>query len=56
MGISRGLSAFRLAAPTEVLDGMTHWMDIREFASVARLKGSMSQQNLPDPGAFVRVA
>ncbi|WP_265942763.1 hypothetical protein [Dechloromonas sp. A34] len=40
----------------EVLDGMRHWMETREYASVAQLKGSMSQQNLPDPSAFARAA
>lgn len=44
------------AALTEVLDGMQHWMETREYASVAQLKGSMSQQNLPDPSAFARAA
>lgn len=27
----------------------------REYASVAQLKGSMSQQNVPDPAAFARL-
>lgn len=40
----------------EVLDGVAHWMDEREYASVAQLKGSMSQWNLPDPSAFARAA
>lgn len=40
----------------EILDGITHWMAVREYASVAQLKGSMSQQNLPDPSAFARAA
>jgi dihydroorotate dehydrogenase (fumarate) len=40
----------------EILDGITHWMEAREYASVAQLKGSMSQQNLPDPSAFARAA
>ena len=43
-------------AVTEVLDGMTRWMGEREYASVAQLKGSMSQRNLADPGAFARAA
>lgn len=40
----------------EVLDGIKHWMEKGEYASVAQLKGSMSQQNLPDPSAFARAA
>jgi dihydroorotate dehydrogenase (fumarate) len=40
----------------EVLDGITHWMEMREYVSVAQLKGSMSQQNLADPSAFARAA
>lgn len=40
----------------EVLAGLTAWMEAREYESVAQLKGSMSQQNLPDPSAFARAA
>ncbi|MGE5471377.1 MAG: dihydroorotate dehydrogenase-like protein [Bacteroidota bacterium] len=40
----------------EVLDAVTQWMEAREYASVSQLKGSMSQQNLPDPSAFARAA
>jgi dihydroorotate dehydrogenase (fumarate) len=32
-----------------MLVGITGWMEAREYASVAQLKGSMSQQNLPEP-------
>jgi dihydroorotate dehydrogenase (fumarate) len=39
---------------TEILEGMTRWMEEREYASVAQMKGSMSLRNLPDPGALVR--
>ena len=31
-------------------------MDTHEYESVAQMKGSMSQQNLPDPSAFARAA
>ena len=41
---------------TEVLEGMTCWMEAREYDSVSQLKGSMSQQNLPDPSAFARAS
>ncbi|MDP3537776.1 MAG: dihydroorotate dehydrogenase-like protein [Azonexus sp.] len=40
----------------DVLEGLTAWMEAREYTSVAQLKGSMSQQNLPDPSAFARAA
>jgi len=40
----------------EVLDGITRWMEAREYDSVGQLKGSMSQQNLPNPSAFARAA
>ena len=40
----------------DVLEGLSAWMEAREYDSVAQLKGSMSQQNLPDPSAFARAA
>ena len=40
----------------EVLEGVVRWMEAREYDSVAQLKGSMSQQNLPNPSAFARAA
>lgn len=40
----------------EVLSGIVRWMDTREYDSVAQMKGSMSQQNLPNPSAFARAA
>jgi len=40
----------------EVLEGIVRWMEAREYDSVAQLKGSMSQQNLPNPSAFARAA
>ena len=39
-----------------VLEGMTRWMNEREYESVAQLKGSMSQRKLTDPSAFARAA
>lgn len=39
---------------TAILEGMTRWMEEREYESVAQMKGSMSLKNLPDPGALVR--
>ncbi len=43
-------------ALAEILDGLSRWMEVREYDSVAQMKGSMSQQNLPDPSAFARAA
>jgi dihydroorotate dehydrogenase (fumarate) len=40
---------------TEILDGMRRWMEQHDYASVAQLKGSMSQRRLPDPGALARL-
>ena len=39
-----------------VLEGVNAWMETHEYESVAQLKGSMSQQNLPNPSAFARAA
>lgn len=41
---------------TEILCELESWMAEREYESVAQLKGSMSQQNLPDPGAVERAS
>ena len=43
-------------ALAEILDGIVRWMEVREYDSVAQMKGSMSQQNLPDPSSFARAA
>jgi len=40
----------------EVLAGIGEWMEAREYASVAQMKGSMSQRNLPNPSDFSRAA
>ena len=40
---------------TEILHGMERWMAEREYASVAQMKGSLSQQSCPDPDNFERV-
>jgi dihydroorotate dehydrogenase (fumarate) len=34
--------------------GVQAWMAERDYASVAQMKGSLSQQSCPDPGAFER--
>ena len=41
---------------TEILAGMQNWMEEREYVSVAQMKGSMSQQNLPDPSLVARAS
>ena len=43
-------------ALSDVLNGMTQWLEEREYTSVAQMKGSMSQQNSPNPSAFARAA
>ena len=49
--LQRGPVALR-----ETLAGLSQWMEAREYESITQLKGSMSQQNLPDPSAFARAA
>jgi dihydroorotate dehydrogenase (fumarate) len=41
---------------TEILASMAHWMEEKEYDSVAQLKGSMSQKNLPDPTVLARAS
>jgi dihydroorotate dehydrogenase (fumarate) len=38
----------------EILRGVAQWMEEREYESVAQMQGSMSRQNVEDPGAFAR--
>jgi dihydroorotate dehydrogenase (fumarate) len=37
-----------------VLEGMKRWMEEHEYESLAQMRGSMSLQKSPDPGAFER--
>jgi dihydroorotate dehydrogenase (fumarate) len=37
-----------------ILRGLTEWMQEKEYDSVEQLKGSMSQENCPNPEAFAR--
>lgn len=37
-----------------ILANMTEWMEEKEYESVEQLKGSMSQENCPNPAAFER--
>lgn len=41
---------------TDILHGMERWMEEKEYTSVAQLKGSMSQKNLPDPAVLARAS
>jgi dihydroorotate dehydrogenase (fumarate) len=41
-------------AITSLLGGMTEWLQEKEYTSVEQLKGSMSQENCPEPAAFER--
>ena len=38
----------------EILSEIAHWMEEREYLSVAQMIGSMSQQNCAEPAAFER--
>ncbi|MDH5293399.1 MAG: dihydroorotate dehydrogenase-like protein, partial [Acidimicrobiia bacterium] len=37
-----------------VVDGLQSWLWTNEYRSVAQARGSLSQLNVPDPGAFER--
>ena len=37
-----------------LLDGVREWLELKEYRSVAQMKGSLSQVNAPDPAAFER--
>jgi dihydroorotate dehydrogenase (fumarate) len=39
---------------TTLIDGLRNWMEDRQYESVQQMKGSMSQINCLDPGAFER--
>jgi dihydroorotate dehydrogenase (fumarate) len=39
---------------SELLDRVRGWLEENDYESVEQLKGSMSQQNCPDPSALVR--
>jgi dihydroorotate dehydrogenase (fumarate) len=41
---------------TQILAAMQNWMEEKEYESVAQLKGSMSQRNLPDPSVVARAS
>jgi dihydroorotate dehydrogenase (fumarate) len=41
---------------TEILASMQNWMEEKEYVSIAQLKGSMSQKNLPDPSLVARAS
>ncbi len=37
-----------------ILQGVTEWMEEREYTSIEEMQGSMNQHSVADPGAFVR--
>lgn len=39
---------------TTLIDGLAAWLMEKEYESVAQLRGSLSQENAPDPDAFER--
>jgi dihydroorotate dehydrogenase (fumarate) len=41
---------------TAILAAMQNWMEEKEYESIAQLKGSMSQKNLPDPSVVARAS
>jgi dihydroorotate dehydrogenase (fumarate) len=52
-------SALLLRGPealSEILAGLTQWLESREYESLAQLKGALSQKNSPNPSAFARAA
>ncbi len=42
----------RPAVITRMLEDLKHWLVEREYASIAQLKGSMSQRNHPNPASL----
>ena len=50
--ISRGLS--RRGFIGAALERTRDWLDENEYVSVGQLKGSMSQENCPEPADFER--
>jgi dihydroorotate dehydrogenase (fumarate) len=50
-------SAFYKLGPDHVrtlLGGVRSWLEEKEYTAISQLKGSLSQVNAPDPGAFER--
>jgi dihydroorotate dehydrogenase (fumarate) len=39
---------------SEILAGLSHWMEEHEYESVTQMRGSMSQRSVAEPAAFVR--
>ena len=39
---------------TALIDGLSGWLDRRDYQSVAQMKGAMSQRHVADPSAFER--
>lgn len=43
-----------IGAIERILTGMSHWMDARDYASLADIRGKLSQRHVSDPSAFER--
>ena len=39
---------------TEVLGGMSRWLDDHDYVSLEQMRGSMCLQSAPNPDAFIR--
>jgi dihydroorotate dehydrogenase (fumarate) len=39
---------------TEIVSGLSQWMEEHEYESVEQMKGSMSHKSVPEPAAFER--
>ena len=37
-----------------MLEDVRHWMQSNDYVSVQQMKGSLSHENCPDPGAYER--
>jgi dihydroorotate dehydrogenase (fumarate) len=47
--LERGVGAI-----TDLVNGLSRWMDEHEYESVAQMKGALSQRNVAEPAAFER--
>jgi dihydroorotate dehydrogenase (fumarate) len=52
--VCSGLLTNGVGRITEMLTGMTNWMEENEYESVNQMKGSMSQKSVGEPAAFER--
>ncbi|MCO6457732.1 MAG: dihydroorotate dehydrogenase-like protein [Pirellulaceae bacterium] len=52
--MTSGLLRRGSAYAATMLDGIRHWLEEKEYQSVAQMRGSMSRKNCPDPAALER--